>query len=59
MLIIRKNNNQTLPHKLLDQSVGLQQLSRFGISNQTANVLGKCAFPEDGRFKNSAAVSNR
>ena len=37
--------------KLLDQSVGLQQLSRFGISNQTANALGKCTFPEDGRFK--------
>ena len=51
MLIIRKNNNQTLPQKLLDQSVGLQQLSRFGISNQTANALGKCTFPEGGRFK--------
>ena len=26
-------------------------MSRFGISNQTANTLGKCTFPEDGRFK--------
>ena len=51
MLIIRKNNNQTLPQKLLDQSVGLQQLSRFGISNQAANALDKCSFPEDGKFK--------
>ena len=48
---IRNINNQTLPQKLLDQSVGLRQLSRFGISNQTANALGKCTFPEDGRFK--------
>ena len=48
---IRNSNNQTLPQKLLDQSVGLQQLPRFGISNQTANALGKCTFPEDGRFK--------
>ena len=45
---IRNNNSQTLPQKLLDQSVGLQQLSRFGISSQTANALGKCTFPEDG-----------
>ena len=29
-----RNNNQTLTQKQLDQSVGLQQLSRFGISNQ-------------------------
>ena len=28
---IRKNNNQRLPQKLLDQSVGLRQLSRFPI----------------------------
>ena len=48
---IRNNNNQRLPQKLLDHSVGLRQLSRFGISNQTANALGKCTFPEDGRFK--------
>ena len=48
---IRNNNNQTLPEKLLDQSVGLHQLSRFGIFNQTVNALGKCTFPEDGRFK--------
>ena len=48
---IRNKNNQTLPQKLQDQSVGLQQLSRFGISNQTANALGKCTFPEGGRFK--------
>ena len=48
---IRNNNSQTLPQKLLDQSVGLQQLSRFGISSQTANALGKCTFPEDGWFK--------
>ena len=40
-----------MPQKLLDQSGGLRQLSRFGISNQTANALGKCTFPEDGRFK--------
>ena len=48
---IRNINNQTLPHKLLDQSVGLQQLSRFGICNQSANALCKCTFLEDGRFK--------
>ena len=48
---IRNIINQTLPQKLLDQSVGLQELSRFGISDQIANALGKCTFPEDGRFK--------
>ena len=26
-------------------------MSRFGFSNQTANALGRCTFPEDGRFK--------
>ena len=36
---IRNNKNQVLPQKRLDHSVGLQQLSRFGISNQTANAL--------------------
>ena len=40
-----------MPQKLLDQSVVSQQLSRFGISNQTANPLGKCTFPKDGRLK--------
>ena len=40
-----------MPQKLLDQSVGSQQLSRFGISNQTANALGKCTFSKDGRLK--------
>lgn len=48
---IRSNNNQKLPQKQLDQSVSLQQLSQFGISNQTANAFGKCTFPEDGHFK--------
>ena len=52
---IRNINNQTLPHKLLDQSVGLQQLSRFGICNQSANALCKCTFLEDGRFKKDIA----
>ena len=52
---IRNINNQTLPHKLLDQSVGLQQLSRFRICNQSANALCKCTFPEDGRFKKDIA----
>ena len=52
---IRNINNQTLPHKLLDQSVGLQQLSRFGICNQSANALCKCTFLEDGRFKKEIA----
>ena len=52
---IRNINNQTLPHKLLDQSVGLQQLSRFGICNQSANALCKCTFPEDGRFNKDIA----
>ena len=36
---IRNSKNQVLPQKRLDHSVGLQQLSRFGISNQTANAL--------------------
>lgn len=48
---IRSSNNQTLPQKQLDQSVSLQQLSQFGISNQTANAFGKCTVPEDGQFK--------
>ena len=47
----RNSNNQKLPQKLLDQSVGSQHLSRFSISNQTANALGKCTFPKDGRLK--------
>ena len=48
---IRNINNKTLPQKLLGKSIGLQQLSRFGIFNQTDNALGKCIFPEDSRFK--------
>ena len=48
---IRNSKNQVLPQKRLDHSVGLQQLSRFGISNQTANALGKCTFTEDDQFK--------
>ena len=48
---IWNKKNQTLAQKLLHHSVGLKQLSQLGISNQTANALGKCAFPEDGWFK--------
>ena len=40
-----------MSQKLLYQSVCFQQLSQFGISNQTANALGKYASPEEVRFK--------